>query len=329
MPKNKEKVIEDEGFTKKAELSNDVIKKLIVPSYNEAAKTIIKNWKNGPILMVGAKLALDNKTLENIEPVLLGTLFRKTARKWVTTKFWNFKESCQLKLQPIDLSLFRFGEGLRSNLVDSKELAYSFVDSDGKEIPATTLADQGFNGFSIRLYLAPSSAYATKLKLVMYPASKDTLDNDHQYSQDGRFPGLLITSTEIDMGIAYSQVTDKSFGTTICPVLISQQQYDDTCEVPTAEHVVACISKLLRTAMTPETAPDHKALWERWGEIKREGVAKLRSMEREHVWPLFEDDTDQGKNLISKYFIKLLVNFRKIIDKYQSQNTQNKQTDKN
>ena len=297
MPKVTEKVIDDEGFTKKAELSNEVIQKLIVPSYNEAAKKIIRGWKNTPILMVGAKLAQDNKTLENIEPVLLGTLFRKTARKWVTTKFWNFKERWDLKLQPIDLSLFRFGEGIRTNIVDSSELAYSFVDSDGKEVPANVLADNGFNGFCVRIYLAPSSAYASKLKLVMYPASKATLELEQQHSGDGRFPGLLITSSEIEMGIAYSQVTDKSFGTTICPVLISQQQYDATSEVPTAEHVVACISSLLRTAMTPETCPDHKTLWERWAEIKQEGAAKLRTMAREHVWPLFEDDVDQGRSI--------------------------------
>ena len=263
-------------------------------SYGDAARTLIKDWKGNPVIILGAQLAQDNKSLENMEPVLAGTLFRKTARKYVSTKFWNFPDKTYLVLQPIDLTLFRFTDTLDSGYVDSSEISYGFVYEDGTEVPEGTLSDQGFAGFSLRIFVTPVGGTTAKMKLVLFPAKKSVLKDDHAQSGDARFPGLTVTSVEVQMGINYSTLSDKSIGTSIVPCLMSQSQYDSSCAVPSTEQVMACVSSLMRTAVVPETVKSHKELWQRWGEIAKDGANKLQSMAREYVWPAFTVAVDPG-----------------------------------
>ena len=294
MPNPAEKVIEHDGFNRETELTNDMIQKLIVKSYGDAARSLIKDWKGNPVMILGAQLAPDNKTLDNVEPVLAGTLFRKTARKYVSTKFWNFPDKTHLVLQPIDLTLFRFDDSMDSGYVDSSEVSFSFQYEDGSEVPEATLADQGFAGFSLKVFLIPVSGMSAKMKLVLFPAKKSVLKDDHAYSNDARFPGLTVTSVEVQIGVNYSVVSDKALGTTIVPCLMSQKQYDSSCEVPSTEHVIACVSSLMRTAVVPETVKSHKELWQRWGEIAKDGPTKLQTMAREFVWPAYTVTIDPG-----------------------------------
>ena len=150
MPKKAEKVIEDPAFVQARELTVDDVKRLIVPSYDEAATTLIPGWKGSPILLVGAKLDQDGKTIQNCEPVLAGKLFKKTARSFAASKFWPFKDKIFLKLQPIDLRIFQFSDMLVSSMEDSSKFQYTFVDKDGTEVPANVLADQGFKRFCLK-----------------------------------------------------------------------------------------------------------------------------------------------------------------------------------
>ena len=296
MPNPAEKVIEHEGFKKEAELSNDMVQKLLVKSYGDAARTLIKDGKGNPVIILGAKLAQDNKALENVEPVLAGTLFRKTARKYVSTKFWNFPDKTHLVLQPIDLTLFRFDDAMDSSYVDSSEVSFSFQYEDGTEVPDTTLADQGFAGFCLKVFLIPVAGMTAKMKLVLFPAKKSVLKDDHAHSGDSRFPGLTVTSVEVQIGINYSTVSDKAIGTTVVPCLMSQGQYDNSSAVPSTEQVIACVSSLMRTAVMPETVKSHKELWQRWGEIAKDGPTKLQTMAREYVWPAYTVTLDPGRS---------------------------------
>ena len=148
MPKKAEKVIEDPAFIQAHELTVGDVKRMIVPSYDEAATTLIPGWKGSPILLVGVKLEPDGRAIQNCEPVLSGKLFKKTARSFGAHKFWAFKEKIFLKLQPIDLRKFAFTDTLVSNIVDSQHIAHSFVDKDGTEIEKDILTNQGYKGFA-------------------------------------------------------------------------------------------------------------------------------------------------------------------------------------
>ena len=296
MPKRAEKVIEDPAFKQEKELTVDDVKRLIVPSYDEAATTLIPGWKGSPILLVGVKLDQDGKTIQNCEPVLAGKLFKKTARSFAASKFWSFKDKYFLKLQPIDLRLFQFTDTLVSNVVDSSQIAYSFVDKDGNDVFGEVLSDQGYKGFCIRLYAVPTSAAEAKVKLVLYPVTKDDLEADQPYQKDPRFTGLLITSTDIEIGVRYTEIFDKSFGSPICPVVLTDVQKENLTEIPPTGEFLSKIASMLRAAAHPETKQGHESMWERWAEIKKDGANKLVRMAVSPVWPEYEWPVTVGNN---------------------------------
>ena len=309
-----DKVIEDPAFKKEGELTPEILEKLRVASYAEAAKKLLPNWRGNPVLLLGATPGQDGKTLQNCDPILVGSLFRKTPREYVTKKFWNFTENIMLKLQPIDLSTFEFKGTLKSELVDSSAIAHSFIMKDDKsEVPAQTLADQGYTGFCVRVYMYPTTGYQSKLKLVLYPAKKEEVEKDHPLAPNPKFPGLLVTATDLDIGINYSQVMDKSIGSTVVPCMVSQAQFDQGVQIPTAEEVVACVSALMRTGVNPETLPSHKELWDRWAELKADGANKLKTMAVKARWPLAEVTAAPGNPNFLNLYYSYHINSNRII----------------
>ena len=153
---------------KKQSLFQKFLKKLRVTSYNEAAKQLLPNWHGNPVLLLGATMGQDGKTLQNCDSIMVGSLFRKTPREYVTKKFWNFTKNCVLKLQPIDLSIFDFKGTLKSELVDSSSISHSFILKDDKsQVPAQTLADQGYTGFCLWVYMYPTTGYMIVLMMFL------------------------------------------------------------------------------------------------------------------------------------------------------------------
>ena len=298
MPKSKsEKVIEDPAFVQVKDLTVDDVKRMVVPSFDEAAVTLIPGWRGSPILLVGVKLDQDGKTIQNCEPILDGKLFRKTARSFAASKFWPFKDKIYLKLQPINLRQFVFTDSLVSNVVDSQNIAYSFVDKDGQEVEANVLANQGFKGFCVKIYVTPTSAYEAKVRLVLFPVPKADLEAEQPMQHDPRFTGLLVTSTDVDIGIRYTEILDDSFGSPICPAVLSDIQKQDMKEIPPTGEFLSKIASMLRAAAIPETKQGHESMWERWAEIKQDGPNKLIRMAVSPIWPAYEYPAQIGKHL--------------------------------
>ena len=294
MAKRAEKLIEDPAFAGKYELTVEDVKRMVVPSYSEAASTLIPGWRGSPILLVGTKLDQDGTTIQNAEPVLLGHLFRKSARSFAANKFWNFNDQILLKIQPINLADFKFGDSLRSQLVDGSQINFSFTDKQGNDVETDTLSAQGYKGFCIRIFVIPTAANEAKVKIVLYPVPKDDLIADNSLWDDPRFPGLLVSSTDVDIGVRYTEVLDESFGSPIVPCVLTDQQKENLSAIPPAGDFLDKIAATLRAATNPETKQNHKNLWERWGELKRDGANKLVKMACAAMWPPYQHPTPQG-----------------------------------
>ena len=150
---------------------------------------------------------------------------------------------------------------------------------------------------SIRPYLIPLSATKVKLALVVYPVSKDQLTNDNQHAGKAAFPGLELTSFELDFFPVVKVDSDKTWGCPVIPLIKLGGSEDDFPHLPSTMDIKAKISSILRTAVKPDVKRDLRNLLQLWDTIQESGPSKLKEKRPDLLWPLWETGRgeQQGK----------------------------------
>ena len=98
-------VIIDVAFKGDDSLSANDLKRLVVPNFKDAPKTLIEDYEKTPIVYVGMTLTEDNTRIES-STALTGGVLRGASVN--ASKIWKFgTHEVQLNFDPIDLAVFK------------------------------------------------------------------------------------------------------------------------------------------------------------------------------------------------------------------------------
>ena len=280
---NEPRIISGPGFGGDDPLSANDLKGLVVESLHQA-HSLVENWDDELILVPGLTLSDCNSMVKDATPVLLGTIFKDKV-KVEANKYWNFDSNIFLVLSPIDLKLFKFTNNMTSDLLDHVELEYYFADELGGEIDQGDMMVEGFEGFSLRAHMHPTTGSLAKLELTLFPVEKETLLKEHQYSDMYVFPGFGLVGFEIDLGLQRDEILDNAYGLPVLPVLKVSNPIRARDRIPSREDLVSAVSCLLRRVTAPEIKCTINGLYKAWAAIKKHGSSALASTSYDVFWP--------------------------------------------
>ena len=272
---------------------------LAVHQLDNLGPKFVKDFKDGPAALVVADLTDDCGSFEKLWLVTIGKVFNTREKSLKCNKLWNFKENVTLKFEPLSLEKFDFSRGyMYSEPLDGAKVEHSFVNDKGEKVALADLTTQGYDGFTLRCVVAPTTTAHAKLHMFIYPCNKAKLASSHEWSTRIEYPGLALTSVMVDLGVQQSKVTKKSTGCPILPILRTKVDLEQAKKVPPMGEVGYKVAVLFNRVMLPEAKTTMKSLWERMGAIKEHGAALLEGVPPEKMWPSPSDlPGSQGKNL--------------------------------
>ena len=284
MGKKSQKVINGNEFLGKDPLTVNQAKRFTCKKPEEVS-SLVENWDGeSPLAVPFIQLSPDNTRVENANLVLEGFIFEEP-KLIAAAKLWEMEESFMLKINKLNLSLFKFSGSLQSAILDHSNIDFTFVKKKGEEIDPASIQEMGWQGFSLRAYLLPISGLVSKLLIVIYPHPKDVLLELFPQAKNPRFPGISFGEQDVDMGIDSTSVLDNNIGTPLLPGIIPGSPLSTITAIPTAAEIVSRLSKLMRTALNPETRSSRTALLNRYISIEEKGEENLKAGLLDLVWP--------------------------------------------
>lgn len=283
MVKKGQIVIKDKSFSFKKTLTVNQAKRFACKGSGEC-HSLVENWNgDDPLFVPFVELSQDNKRVANANVALKGQLFSDPVQ---ATKLWEVDDSIILKLNKIDLSLFRFNGSLQSDILDHSQVEYSFNKKrGGEEVDPVEISQTGFEGFSLRAYLIPSSGLMSKLLITIYPFPEDVLFENYPQAKNTKFPGINANEVDISMGIDVATVLDRPVGSPILPAIIPGSPLSVVATIPPAGEILSRLATLLRTAVVPELRSSRSALFNRFDSIEEKGEENLKNIPPEVIWP--------------------------------------------
>ena len=134
--------------------------------------------------------------------------------------------------------------------------------------------------------MIPLSAERVKLRIMMYPASKDRLLADHPMSEKASFPGLELTTLELPLFPLTKQQSGKEWGCPLVPMILLGADGEDQPNIPSNGEIIGAIATIMRTVVSPDVKRDSRSLARAWKEIRESGPSKLKERLPELIWPL-------------------------------------------
>ena len=283
-------VIKGEEFEGDELLTTEDWLKLVTQSFHNLAATFIPGWSKAPIVILTGELSQDCSSIDILNFVVEGQVFASREKLLAANKIWNFKQKLlKLKIFPLDLRVFTFGGKMWSDFVDSSQVKSMFVnEGDESDLELKDLCDQGFGGFSLRLFVAPISISQAEVSMILYPYDKATLIKDHVQAGRPEFPGVAVSTFVADLGIPASTITGKKIGCPLLPAIKTPSPLEGAQVVPTPRELAGKISALFTGVRLPEVKTTVRSLWERMAAIKKGGESQLESITPKNIWPTTE-----------------------------------------
>lgn len=275
-------------FQQDSSLTLDMMKAWTIERRETAAEQLCPEWTGDEIGLVALNLNGDNRTVNNAQFLLQGTMFRNAVKVVNANQFWTFPGNTphQLVLEPIDCSIFKFRDSLVSNLVDDSEIEFSLRPTGGQPLMGTELDDVGFRGFSLRAFVWPTCPNWAKLVILLYPLGKEELSEAQPLHVHSAFPGLSLVSVTFPLGPPARE--GNKIGLPFVPAILPGSPFEETPNFPPAKDLVAAVAALLRKTTYPEVKSNATYLRRRWGELLEGGndPAALKSQALTLIWPL-------------------------------------------
>lgn len=222
-----------------------------------------------------------------------------------SSKLWSFQESLSLKFTQLECSAFKFQSQLSSELLDHSMVNYNFTKKKGEPVEREVVQEEGFNGFCLRAHIVPTSGTTANLWIVIYPVSVEELLAEYALSKNPKWPGILLSKSEIKLGPVYNAILDDPCGTPILPAIIAGSPLNRVAVVPPTKELLARQASLMRTATIPETKSSRSAMLERWEAIQEDGDRQFKRISVDPIWPeLLADQSEPGnKNFVCLCFV--------------------------
>ena len=305
MPSNKTSTpinISSPDFGGQEKLEFIDIQDWVVHGWGEATKTTLDDleWDGDVIMGGGLDLSPDNSKVVGGRVFLQGELL-KSPKEIRANKLWE-KVDKELKISYSieDAATLTFSSGtLVGDFVDCKDMSWQVVEKRHGELselePADYIARQ-IEEFCIRPYLIPLSAERVKLRIMIYPVSKDRLQTDYPLSEKASFPGLELTTLELPLFPLTKQQSGKEWGCPLIPMILLGAEGEDQPNLPSNREMSSSIAAIMRTVVVPDVKRDSKSLARAWKDIRESGPSRLKERLPELIWPLPPPPTEASQS---------------------------------
>ena len=291
-------IIRNKAFAGRDNLTWKDWRRMTVTSAHEAASTLVEDYTGDPLAFAVITLSQDLTKIENATLALNGILFSQTGKVIQANRLWQLPEPVKLHFDQIQLDKFTFQGGMVSELLDHSELEYHFVpEREDSELTEEVLAEQGAEGFCLRIFITPINGYTARATTMIYPMTVEQLLDNFPPATCPQFPGVCLDRVEIDLGIRANLVTNKQYGQPVIPAVLAPQVIPINANTPSSQELCAAMSALFRRVIVPESKSAHKGLKDRWEAIKNDGSEQLRVILPDTLWPETKAPAPQGKNL--------------------------------
>ena len=287
-PRNPSRPIGGDGFNGTEELSPADWASLVVDDLTSSAKNLLPTDYS---LMVVPGLSLNN---DNSKPSTLGLFLQgellKKINKFPATKFWPLvtNKNLHIVFNQLPGNLFRFGNDMTSDLVDSSEIEFRFIKKVKKDdviVEKAEATELGVGNFCLKAHMTPTKPNRAAYYISLFPESEATLRRDHPLCCNPRFPGINILNGELNIHIKTSTwFKEKSTGCPILPAICLGANPVSHPITLSMKAVKEALSVLLRKALKPENNKNHDLLLRRWQAIKTGGERELRDCTPDFSW---------------------------------------------
>ena len=288
-----------DSFNGRRDLSAQDCDALQASSVEEGVNKVVPGY-NGGITALTTAIIVENR-VSNFLFHTRGEMYAETAKTCKSGKFFNFSGHV-LTIHSIDSKVFVFHQGLASDLVDCSKVDFS-IKKDGSNAPVDPedLIALGFEGFSVKLVVVPTSEIWAKFSLVLFPLGKSTLLQKFPLAGDQRFPGLLLDSGHCRLSPGQGDILPQAdWGNPILPILLSSSRFSETSGFPASKDLRVGLATLLRRARRPVIKRDKDTLSTTWREIEAQGANALCAERMpDRLWPAPSSgwNIDQGRYL--------------------------------
>ena len=280
------KVIQDKEFNGGAALLLEDWKIFEVKNFDGLGSIFFEKWEGSAGVILTAVFSADGSEIEKLSPVTVGTIFAgRRDRSILASKIWNFKDkNIFIKFGMLDLEKFKFEGKMFSDLVDHSDLMFDLFTGKNEEVAMIDVAKQGYDGFSLRAVVAPTSTYAARLYVYIYPYNKKAMLEKYPGASKVEFPAVLLTSMVVELGPQQAGfILEKNTGCPIVPAVMSPIALKDAHRTPAAGELSWKVAALFGTVSLPETVDSCKDLWERMNAVNTGG--RLRGTPPDDIWP--------------------------------------------
>ena len=280
-------VIEDKEFSGGAPLTIEDWSIFTVDNFDNLGPVFLNQWQGAPGVLLTGEISVSCAHIDRLNIVTVGKLFENKPGVIGADRVWNFKsKNIFLKFDVIELSKFKFNCKTHSELLDSSELSFAFLDENNKDYPLLDLVQQGFDGFCLRAVAAPDSTYSAKLSIFVYPFSKKSMLSKYKLSTKIEFPAALLTTGTAELGPQQAGfILDKNTGNPVIPAVTVIKSLKEAGRCPPAGELSWKIAALFSSVKLPETRSSGKTLMDRMNAVNTKGESQLKGVAPARVWP--------------------------------------------
>ena len=206
MTSTRPKHISGQEFNGKDQLVFEDIQDWIVPGFGEGSKQQLDemDWEGDAIVSVGLFLSTDNRKITSGKIYTHGELMRSNKDFRAQRLFEKADKDLRIYYQIEDFATFKFNNGtLIGDMVDCMELAWhvekKVTGAANTVVAPSDYVDHGIGNFSIRPFIVPLSGKKAKTTIVCFPLTSAELQSEHPLSRNPSFPGLELTSFEVNL----------------------------------------------------------------------------------------------------------------------------------
>ena len=260
-------------------------------------------------MTVELRLSPNNKKVVSGQVCLVGELMKNPREIRANRVFENADKELRISYQIEEASTLSFNNGtMIGDVLDSENPWFQwhvFKKTSGvvTTMEETSHPELHIGELSVKPFLFPLSGTRAKLALVVFPLSKEKLSTDHPNSVKAAFPGVELTSMEIDMFPLMDVVNDKNWGCPIIPLLNMGGSVDDHPNIPPTDQIRSKVSTILRTAIKPEIKRDLTTLKTAWQNIKDRGPSVMKERQPDLIWPAASSTTREGQQTGESHFL--------------------------
>lgn len=279
--------IGQDGFKGAEELTPANWETLVVDNLASSAEKLLPT-DYSRMVVPGLTLNNDNSKPATIGMFIQGDLLNKID-KFLATKFWPVTDkNIHLVFAQLPGNLFKFGEEMTSEIVDSSEIEFYFIKKkDGVKVENTEATELGVGNFCLKAHLIHTKPNRAAYYISLFPESEATLRRDHPLCCNPRFPGINILNGELNIHIKTSTwFKEKSTGCPILPAICLGANPVSHPITLSMKAVKEALSVLLCKAIKPENKKNHTLLLPRWLAITTGGEKELHTCTPEFIWPL-------------------------------------------